>query len=301
MLAGARFSWLIALVLGATALSAPHPAWADRVDELTQTLSSSSAKERLAAVVALGKLGDKRAVKPLMTALSDPSPQIRTVAAAALGRLGHKTALSALKEAALDDTDDGVRSSARSAATAVAKANQLPSPWPEITATARTKPGFGNQPQALGPAPDLYVRVNSSADDSPGTADKASRRANADLVRQVLIDQCKANPVITTVAADAKRLGLDTRHIDLSVVKMDVTTSAGMIEVDAQLRLAISDEKARCSRSCRGAPRCRCRSRASTRATSATCAARRSRTRCAGCSTSCSRTCASAPRVDRLR
>lgn len=246
MLGGARFRWLIALaLLGATALAEPTVAWADRVTELTQTLSSSNTKARLAAAVALGKLGDRRAVQPLVSALADSDAQIRTVAAAALGKLGYKAALPALKDTALTDGDDRVRRSARAAATTVAKANRLPSPWPEVTVTAAAIPprgSFGNQPRGIGPAPDLFVLVNSSADDSPGTADKETRRANADLIRRVLIDQCKSNPVITTVASDAKRLGLDTRNIDLSVVKMEVTTSGGMIEVAAHLRLAISDE-----------------------------------------------------------
>jgi hypothetical protein len=234
---------MIAVVLAVAALGEPRVAHADRVAELTQTLSSSSEKARLAAVVALGNLGDRRAMKPLVTALADPSPQIRAVAAAALGKLGHKAALPALKGAANDDIDAKVRKSARQAAIAVAKANQLPSPWAApIAEVARpTRPGFGKQPRALGPEPDVYVLVNSSADDSPGKADKPTRKVHADIVRRTLVDQCKSNPVVTTVASDARRLGLDPRHIDLSVVKMDVSTVGAMVEVDAHLRLAISD------------------------------------------------------------
>jgi hypothetical protein len=232
------------VVLAAAAIGEPRLAHADRVAELTQTLSSSSEKARLAAVVALGNLGDRRAMKPLVTALADPSPQIRVVAAAALGKLGHKAALPSLKGAANDDPNAKVRTSARQAAIAVAKANQLPSPWaePAVAAAARpTRPGFGKQPRALGPEPDVYVLVNSSADDSPGKADKPTRKVHADIVRRTLVDQCKSNPVVTTVASDARRLGLDPRHIDLSVVKMDVSTVGAMVEVDAHLRLAISD------------------------------------------------------------
>jgi hypothetical protein len=243
MLGGSRNAWLIAVVLAAAVTSGPRLAHADRVAELTQTLSSSSEKARLAAVVALGKLGDRRAMKPLVTALADPSSQIRAVAAAALGKLGHKAALPALKAAATDDPDEKVRTSAREAAITVAKTNQLPPPWAEPAgAQGRPgRPGFGKQPRALGPEPDVYVLVNSSADDSPGKADKPTRKAHADIVRQTLVAQCQSNPVVTTVASDARRLGLDPRHIDLSVVKLDVATVGAMIEVDAHLRLAISD------------------------------------------------------------
>lgn len=243
MRAGSRYAWLIAVGLTTASLGGVRLAHAeDRVAALTETLSSSSEKARLAAVVALGKLADRRAMKPLVTALSDPSPHIRAVAAAALGKLAHKGALPALKGAATDDTDDKVRASARIAATSIAKANQLPSPWDEPT-DRPSRPGFGKQPRALGSEPDLYVLVNTSADDSPGQADKPTRKANADIVRQTLVESCNSNPIVTTIAADAKRLGLDPRHIDLSVVKMNVATVGGMVEVDAQLRLAISDSR----------------------------------------------------------
>src|SRR5262245_53609093 len=102
----------------------------DRVAELTKQLASSSnERTRLTAVVALARIEDKQAMKPLVTALSDPSPKIRVVAAVALGKLGHKAALPALKNAANDDSDGDVRTKAREAAVLVAKANQLPDPF----------------------------------------------------------------------------------------------------------------------------------------------------------------------------
>ena len=79
-------------------------AYADRVGDLTAMLASSSDKTRLSAVVSLAKLGDKRALKPLVTALHDPNAQVRALAATGLGRLGHKAALPALTNAAANDT-----------------------------------------------------------------------------------------------------------------------------------------------------------------------------------------------------
>jgi hypothetical protein len=242
-LARSRVAFVIVVALTAATAGGVRPARADdRIAELTQTLSSSSEKARLAAAVSLGNLGDRRAMKPLVGALSDPSPQIRVVAATGLGKLGHKSALPALKGAANDDADEKVRKSAREAAIAVAKANQLPSPWPEPDAAVATQaPGFGKQPRALAPVPDVYMVVNSAADDSPGKADKSARKERAEIVRKTLVDDCKANPLVTIAATDAKRLGLDARQIDLSVVKMDVATSGAMVEIDTELRLAISD------------------------------------------------------------
>lgn len=219
----------------------------DRVADLAKVLSTSSNdKTRLAAVVALAKLEDKRALKPLVGALSDPNPQIRAVACAGLGKLGHKAALPQLKNTAVDDLDDTVRTKAREAATSIAKANQMPDPWPaEAIAAApaagkRAKPGFGNKPHAIESAgADTYVRINSSMDDSPGKADKKTRLANAEILRTFLTNQFRANPQLSM--DDAQKAGLTARHLDVSVVKLEVVTAATLVEVEAQLRLAISD------------------------------------------------------------
>jgi len=45
------------------------------------------------------------------------------------------------------------------------------------------------------------------------------------------------------IADDAARWGLDPRMIDISVVKLDVVQSGSYMEVEAELRLAISDDK----------------------------------------------------------
>lgn len=222
----------------------------DRVTELAKVLTASSNdKARLAAVVALAKLEDKRALKPLVGALSDPNPQIRAVAATGLGKLRHKAALVQLKHTATDDLDPTVRTRAREAAIAVAKANALPDPWAAEAVAARptakpkkAKAGFGNQPHAIEPeGADTYVLINSSMDDSPGKSDKKTRQANAQILRNFLMSQFRANPALTTIADDAQKKSLIARHLDLSVVKLDVVTGGTHVEVEAQLRLAISD------------------------------------------------------------
>jgi HEAT repeats len=224
----------------------------DRVADLAKVLeTSSNDKTRLAAVIALAKLEDKRALKPLVGALADPNPQIRAVACAGLGKLGHKAALPQLKNTAVDDLDETVRDKAKEAATAVAKANQLPDPWPsEAVAedpsargekkTKRAKAGFGNTPHAIeAEGADTYVRINSSMDDSPGKADKKTRLANAEILRTFLTSQFRANPLVSM--DDAQKPTLTARHLDVSVTKLDVVTGGTHVEVEAQLRLAISD------------------------------------------------------------
>ena len=221
-------------------------AHADRIGDLTTMLASSSEKTRISAVVSLAKLGDKRALKPLVTALHDPNAQVRALAAAALGKLGHKAALPALTEMASDDTDEAVRARAREAAEAIAKVNHIASDLPAQPAqpaqARRTTAGFGHSPHAVDDKPDLYVLIKGTNDDSPGKADKPTRKANADILKQALLDELKAAPQVTMTASVAQRWGLDARHIDLSVVKMELVQAGGYVEMQTELRLAISDD-----------------------------------------------------------
>ena len=87
--------------------------------------------------------------------------------------------------------------------------------------------------------------VKSSSDDSPGKTDKAARKTHADILRQTLTDELKAQATITTVADDAQKWGLDLRQVDLSVVKLEVNQVGNYMEIEAELRLAISDDKGR--------------------------------------------------------
>lgn len=61
------------------------------------------------AAVALGRLGDARALEPLLGLLNDPQVTVRSDAARALGMLGHRAAVPALT-AALGDPLSAVRS-----------------------------------------------------------------------------------------------------------------------------------------------------------------------------------------------
>jgi hypothetical protein len=256
----ARVGTLGAVIVFALAFVHATPARAeDRVDALTKTLqSSSSEKERLSAVVALAKLGGKPTLKPLVTALADPNSKVRATACGALGHLGHPAAVPALRELAGNDADASVRAHARTAIDQILKANHLPAeaapaPADDVAAapaqspaaaeaTARRNGGFGHSPHAVAQHADLYVTVKSSADDSPGKADKASRKLHAEIVKETLLAECQTQPFVTTVEADAQRWGLDPRHIDLSVVKLEATPVGPYMEIEAQLRLAVSDD-----------------------------------------------------------
>ena len=218
---------------------------ASRIAELGQLLSSSSsAKARISAVAALSRLGDKRAWKPLVGALKDPSTTVRALAASALGKIGHKGALPALAEATAD-TDDTVRKRAEEAIALIRKANAMPEVTEAPRDTTAGKAGFGTHPRAVEARPDLYVVIKSASDDSPGTMDKASRKQHAEYLRNTMALSLKADATVTSVATDATKYGLDLRSLDLSVVKLEHRIKGNMVEIEAQLRLAISDKDGR--------------------------------------------------------
>ena len=210
----------------AIAFGRATPAFADtRIDELTKMLESSSEKTRLSAVVSLARLGDKRTLKPLVMALHDPAADVRAIAATALGHLRHKAALPALRSAANDDTDDAVRAKAREAEIAVAKANNLADELPQpatpapAPVQARHTTGFGHSPHAVEDRPDLYVMVKSSSDDSPGKADKVTRKGHAELpASETLLDSFKTAQQVTMADRPTRSAGGDSipRHIDLT-------------------------------------------------------------------------------------
>src|SRR5437867_12327339 len=81
------------------------------LEGLSRAASHSRSKVRLAAVVAMGELGDQRAAGSLVTRLADPDEQVRIGAATALGRVGAPESARPLRNA-LSDPDPGVRHAA---------------------------------------------------------------------------------------------------------------------------------------------------------------------------------------------
>lgn len=244
--------WMIGALAVALAIAAapPTPAFADdRVAELTARLDAgNSEKTRIAAVTALGRLGDKKAMKALVGALKDKSATVRAIAAVSLGKLGHRAALPALREAAKDD-DTLVRKRAKEAIVAINESNDLADEADDADAevadstAAGSKAGFGKKPKALTARPELFVLVKSSTDDSTGKLDKKTRKLHGEIARTAMSGELKATQVVTTVAKDADKYGLDGRNIDVIITKLDTKTVGSYIEIEAQLRIAISDER----------------------------------------------------------
>jgi hypothetical protein len=216
----------------------------DRIAQLSVTLSThASDKERISAVTALGRLGDKRALRPLVAALGDKSPTVRAIAATSLGKLGHRAALPSLKTLTTTDQDDLVRKQADTAVRAISAANGLA---PDAaTASASSRAGFGSAPRAVRPRPDLYVVLKSSNDESPGPRDDRSRVKNAQVGRTALETALLRNPSVTSAPIDAQRYGLDPQQVDLAITRLEQRVEGPLVEVEAEIRLSIVDKHGR--------------------------------------------------------
>ncbi len=243
-----RFILAAALLVGTARIE--RIAHADDVAQLADTLSSSSSeKERIGAVTSLARLGDKRALKPLVSALHDPSAMVRAIAAAGLGKLGHRASLPALREAE-NDPDPLVQKRARTAVVQVSEANGLPVDDPTQTISAPAsddakpsgahKAGFGHDAHAVKARPDVYVVIKSTSDDS-GNRDEKTRKVNAGILRDTLVGSLRGEARVTSTADEASRYGLDPCEVDLSITKLEQRTSGDYVEISAELRLAISD------------------------------------------------------------
>ncbi|NTW36667.1 MAG: HEAT repeat domain-containing protein [Syntrophobacteraceae bacterium] len=72
------------------------------VDYLVSNLQDSDKKVRMAAVDALGEIGDKRAYEHLVGLLGDPDHDVRFACVVALGAMGDERARGPLEEACRD-------------------------------------------------------------------------------------------------------------------------------------------------------------------------------------------------------
>ena len=99
------------------------------VDTLIAALGDWSPVARAAIVQSLGKLGDARALKPLLRLLQWDLPEVKREAAAALGEIGNTVAVTALIKA-LKDWDAGVRREACRALGNLGDRSAIEAVWP---------------------------------------------------------------------------------------------------------------------------------------------------------------------------
>jgi len=112
----ARACLFALLMAAAVAQAAPDV----KVDELCRAVTDDgNYKVRVQAALVLGKLGDPRAVQPLIKALGDSNKTVRGIAASALGQLGDAAAADPLRDLLRHESDPFVRGQAEKAVAAL--------------------------------------------------------------------------------------------------------------------------------------------------------------------------------------
>jgi hypothetical protein len=188
---------------------------------------------------------DRRALKPLVRALRDENRVVRAIAAASLGHLGDAQALPSLKRATRD-SDPTVRRRATQAIVAIRK-SASPNNLAERRVTPRKKvarrAGFGNRPRKLDPRPTLYLVLKSTTDDSKTRVSSKLRRHHADKMRSFIQAELSAAPDVTTSEQEALAYGIERNTIDASITKLHRHVAGPYIEVECEIRIAISNDR----------------------------------------------------------
>jgi hypothetical protein len=193
-------------------------ALADKIDDLAKRLRDPDNKVRLSAALNLGKLGDKRAILPLVGALKDSDKTVRGVAAAALGKLidgsvdtkTRKSAIDALEQAAANDDDSFVRGQAQKAFDSVKSLRDL-----------------GGGSISAGGAPDLggkhvYVEMGPFSDASGNTTSLVPvmrRVAEKQLGREFAVKWPDGK---SPSRGDLSKAGVSDFYVDGTVNKIEV-------------------------------------------------------------------------------
>jgi hypothetical protein len=197
----------------------------DQIDTLARAANGdSSEKARIAAVVALGRLGDPRTYDPLLRALEDQSPVVRGVAASALGHLGDARAVPSLMHA-LDDDDARVRERAREAI-AVLRAEHRPPPAAEpIPTRARFAPREAPRRRAV------VVAVNRMGHKAPSSGHLVGR------MHDLVVNQLATAPgVSVTPPGNGAEL-----VVDGAITRLSRDVRGPYLEITCEVRLTVSN------------------------------------------------------------
>lgn len=229
---------LAALIFCGALIAGTAELGADELPALTAKLEHArSEKARIAAVVSIGRLRDRRALRPLIQALRDPSHVVRSVAASALGHLGDQRALPALRRARKRDRDRGVRRRAAAAIDSIERRTRRP------RASQRRLAHYRLAGREAPRTPEFYLVVESARDQSRGRASRTLRQRRAAAMREWLLDELRENHRVTLSEERAAKLDLEPYGLDLSITHLRRRRRGAIVEVSCEVRVAISDRR----------------------------------------------------------
>ncbi|MEM9491286.1 MAG: HEAT repeat domain-containing protein [Myxococcota bacterium] len=218
----------------------------DRVDRLVHALTQSdNYKQRISAALSLGKVdGEARAVDALIAGLDDEHDTVRAVAAKALGQLGDTRALPALRRMENDDSARVRRRAARAVTKLEVRARRQARAQARQYQVSRGvgQPGFGQSPRAVA-RPQLYLTVKTTTDRSSEDSSRWVRQRRAREMKKQLRSAFESAPEITTNRRLARKLGVERYQIDAAITRLAHRARGATVEVQCQIRVAISDER----------------------------------------------------------
>jgi hypothetical protein len=210
---------LLALLLAAASAQA---AGSDvKVDDLCRAVvdESSNYKMRVQAALVLGKVGDPRAVQPLIKALGDSNKTVRGIAASALGQLGDSAALDPLRELLRRDSDAFVHGQTEKA----------------IAALSSGGGGGGGKKGAK-----IYVNFGAFVGGVKSAGPEASK-----ILHEALSRELGKMPIVTLSlnAADQHNFGksgMSGFYIDGNITKLEDSTAGGGNETSCDVKVMVA-------------------------------------------------------------
>ncbi len=225
----------VALAVIAAVMLHAAPARADNVDKLIEQLDDSSEKIRLSAVVNLTKLGDPRAIAPLIRRLKDDdNKNVRVLSASGLGTLVtaqvkgklRADAEQALRDAAANDPHPSVQAQAQRALNLIGASGP---------ATPPPRSGGG-----------VYVNIGpmSSKTNSP---DDPKLRAMMEKVATKTMGKAASNmPTTWPGGGVPTKAALDRKNvqgffIDGTLNQLQVTTSGSTATISCKVNMLLAE------------------------------------------------------------
>jgi hypothetical protein len=206
---------LFALLLSTAAWAAGSDV---KVDDLVRAVTEdANYKVRVQAALVLGKLGDPRAVQPLIKALADQNKTVRGIAASALGQLGDAAAVDPLRGLLRRETDPFVRGQAEKA----------------VAALAAGSGGGGKRAK-------IYVNFGAFGGGVKSAGPEASK-----IIHEALSRELGKLPIVTLTLNSADqhnfgKSGMSGFYIDGNITRLEDSSGGGGAETSCDVKVMVA-------------------------------------------------------------
>jgi hypothetical protein len=208
---------LFALLMAAAVAHAAGPDV--KVDDLIRAVTEdSNYKVRVQAALVLGKLGDTRAVQPLIKALGDQNKTVRGIAASALGQLGDSSAVDPLRGLLKREGDPFVKGQAEKALASLAAAGG----------------GAGKR------GAKIYVNFGAFQGGAKSAGPEASK-----ILHEALSREIGKLPIVTLSLSPADqhnfgKSGMSGFYIDGNITKLEDSSAGGAAETSCDVKVMVA-------------------------------------------------------------